>query len=88
MAVVSSMTACMPYDPTRAAPPVTLRSPPSMTLDDQAEKFPDSNPSAKITSLDWVAVAVGAAVLVGVAAEVAVGVAVEVGVGVRARTGI
>ena len=54
-----------------------------MTLEDQAEKFPLSNPSAKITSFDWVAVAVGVAVFVGVAAEVAVGVAVEVGVGVR-----
>src|SRR5688572_30342190 len=50
MEVLSSIVACMPWLPTSAAAPVTLRSPRSIVLDDQAEKLPDSKPSAKIRS--------------------------------------
>jgi hypothetical protein len=45
---------------------VTLKSPPSVVIDVQAEKFPDSKLSAKIRSLSGVLVDVAVAVLVGV----------------------
>jgi hypothetical protein len=48
-----------------------LKSPPPVTDDDQADRFPDSKPSAKIKSF-------GVAVAVDVAASVGVLVAVGV----------
>ena len=45
--------------PVNAAAELTLRSPPSVVLDDQAERLPDSNPLAKIKSANGVALAVG-----------------------------
>src|SRR5688572_27038143 len=69
----------MPWLPINAAVPLTLRSPRSVLLADQAEKLPDSNPSAKIRSLTGgVLVGVGE----GPGVDVAVGVLVFVGVGV------
>src|SRR6266508_1267789 len=92
MELLSSISACNPLLPTKAAAPVTLRSPASVTLDDQAERLPDSKPSAKIRSdsvLVWVGVFVGVAVgppgvgvLEGVGVLIGVGVMVGVGVGV------
>ena len=64
-----------------AAEGFTLRSPASLVLAVQAEKFPDSKPSAKIRS-DRLDVFVGVGVLVGVKVAVAVGVLVCVFVGV------
>src|SRR5687768_6068144 len=99
MVLVSSSTACMPYVPFIAADVLTLRSPESVVLDVQAERLPDSNPSAKIKSDPGVGegvcvavgppgvlVAVGVFVIVGVGVNVAVGppgVFVAVAVGVR-----
>jgi len=51
---------------------LALRSPPPVLLDDQADRLPDSNPSAKITS--------GTGVLVDVEVVVAVAVGVLVAV--------
>src|SRR3990170_3851214 len=48
MAVLSSISACSPALPTRAAAPLALRSPRSVVLEVQADRFPDSNPSAKM----------------------------------------
>ena len=82
MLVLLLITACIPYVPTEAAIVLTLKSPLSMALGDQADRLPDSNPSAKIRSGSgvgvFVAVGVGVKVLVGVAVLVAVGVGVEV----------
>jgi len=48
---VSSTSACRPKAVVaKAAAPFALRSPPSFTLDDQAESPPDSKPSLKIRS--------------------------------------
>ena len=52
------ITALRPWLPTSAADALTLRSPPSVTEVDQAEREPDSKPSAKITSAKVVAVGV------------------------------
>src|SRR5262245_14906049 len=41
----------MPKFPTRPAPAVTLRLPPSVVLEDQADRLPDSKPFAKIRSV-------------------------------------
>src|SRR5688500_5954697 len=74
----------MPWLPTRAAVPLTLRSPWSIRLADQAEKLPDSKPSAKITSdTAGVFVTVGVGVWVGVLVGVGEGPGVLVWVGVR-----
>src|SRR5687767_2265986 len=48
MDLLSSSSACMPRLSTSAAAGVTLRSPLSIVLDVQAERLPDSKPSAKI----------------------------------------
>src|SRR6266496_4569979 len=58
MELLSSMTARIPWLPTKAALALTLRSPESVVWEDQAEKLPDSKPSLKIKS-DTVPVAVG-----------------------------
>jgi hypothetical protein len=42
------MLARRPYEPLSAAPVVTVRRPPFVTDDDQADVDPDSNPSEKI----------------------------------------
>ena len=69
------MTACRPLVPTSAAAGVTLRSPRSLALVVQADKLPDSNPSAKIRSgTVLVAVGVNDATAVGVLVGVFVGV--------------
>ncbi len=75
----------MPQLPANAAEALTLRSPESVVLDVQAERLPDSNPSAKIKSEDGVGVAEavavgppGVLVAVGVFVCVAVGVCVAV----------
>ena len=84
MVLLSSIKACMPWLPISAAVLLTLRSPASIVLDVQAEKLPDSKPSAKIWSDPLgvlVGVDVGPAVFVGVGVAVAVGVGVLVGVG-------
>ena len=75
-----SINACSPKDPPTAAAAVTLKSPLSVTLEDQAERFPDSNPLLKIRSARGVGVKVAVAVLVGVGVLVAVAVLVGVGV--------
>jgi len=67
-----------------AADKITLRSPASVVLDDQAERLPDSNPSAKIRS----ATPVGLAVEVNVCKGVAVAVGVSIAVGVLVRVGV
>ena len=74
------MTARKPWLPTSAAAELTIRSPPSVTAADQAEREPDSNPSAKIRSEGDGGV--GVVVDVGVRAGVEVGVFVLVTVGV------
>ena len=81
------MTACNPWAPTSADAALALRSPTSLLLDVQAERSPDSNPSAKIKSdtLDvfvGVGVSDGVGVVVGVKVAVAVAVTVDVLVGV------
>ncbi len=66
--------------PTSAAVVLALRLPASVLLaDDQAERLPDSKPSAKIKSGNGVFVTVEVNVAVGVK----VGVEVDVKVGVR-----
>ena len=70
----------MPKLPFNAAAVMTLRSPSSVVLGDQAERSPDSNPSPKIESAAVVALEVDVGVEVGVL--VCVGVAVCVGEGV------
>lgn len=80
-----SITACIPDEPTRAAAVSALRSPASVTLADQAERSPDSNPSAKITS--GMGVAVGEAVVVAVTV-IGVGVFGGVDVGVRVAVSV
>src|SRR6266545_709220 len=77
------MTACSPRLPTSAAAGLTLRSPALVLLDDQADRLPDSKPSAKIRSAEF-GVGVFVAVGVGVFVPPAVGVGVLVGVGVFA----
>ena len=62
---------------------LTLRSPRSVLLDVQAERSPDSNPSAKIKSVVPVGLAVEVNVAVGVRVAVSVGVLVRVGVNVK-----
>src|SRR6185503_9007359 len=77
MELMSSITACRPLVPTNAAELLTLRSPRSMLLDVQAERLPDSNPSAKIRSVTcgvFVGVGEGPGVDVFVGVKVAVGV--------------
>ena len=77
------MTACNPWLPTRADEALALKSPPSLIFEVQAERLPDSKPSAKITS-DTLDVFVGVGVFEGVGVFVGVGeepvVAVFVGV--------
>lgn len=94
--MLSSNTACRPLAPTRAAAVVTLKSPPSVVLADQADRLPVSKPSAKIRSGSGVGVKVGVAVgvLVG-GTGISVGVGVSVGgmgvfvaVGVSVGTGV
>lgn len=68
MEVVLLMTALSPWLPTSAAEGLTFKSPPSVAADDQAERVPDSKPSAKSTSVE--VVAVGVLVNVGVAVGV------------------
>src|ERR1700752_693264 len=72
----------MPRVPTSAAAALTLRSPASLELDVQAEKLPDSNPSAKIRS-DPLGVFVAVLVRVGEGPALNVEVAVKVGEGVN-----
>jgi hypothetical protein len=81
--------------PTKAEAVLTLKSPLSVLLADQAERLPDSKPSAKIKSggVDVgegtkvaVDVKVGLGVLVGV--KVAVGMIVGVKVGVDVNAGV
>lgn len=57
---------------------LTLKAPLLVTLDDQAEKLPDSNPSAKIRSGGGVGVKVGVRVGEAVKAAVEVRVGVDV----------
>src|SRR4026209_823096 len=83
------MSACRPWLPTSAAAGLTLRSPRSLALVVQADKVPDSKPSAKIRSGSaLVAVRVGVNVgvdegpTVGVKVGVSEGRAVGVSVGV------
>ena len=71
------MTAWRPWLPTSAAAALTLRSPTSVALNVQADKLPDSKPSAKIRS-GTVLVAVGVRVNVGVDEGPTVGVSVGV----------
>ena len=66
--------------PISAAAGLTLRSPASVVLDDQAERLPDSRPSAKIRSATVVGLGVGVRVGVRVRVRVAVAVPVEVAV--------
>ena len=82
--MASSINACIPWLPVSAAEALTLKSPRSMVLDVQAEKLPDSKPSAKIGSDPLgvlVGVDVGPAVFVGVGVKVGVDVLVGVGEG-------
>ena len=74
--------------PINLAAGLTLKLPPSVVLDDQAVRLPDSKLSAKIGG--WVTVAVGVEVGVFVGVRVAVGVfvAVFVGVEVGVRVGV
>jgi hypothetical protein len=90
MEVVLLITALSPWLPTSAAEALALRSPLSVTAADQAEREPDSNPSAKITSPDVVAVGVRVAVklAVGVRLGVKVGVNVRVAVCVAVAVGV
>ena len=79
------MTACRPFAPARAAAELTLRSPLPVELPVQADRFPVSKPSLKITSpAAEVAVGekVGVKVAVGPGVFVLVGVGVMVGVSV------
>src|SRR6185436_8335089 len=76
MLLLSSMTACNPCVPINAADGLTLRSPRSMVLEVQADKLPDSNPSAKIKCAT-----------LGVLVMVGVDVAVEVSVFLAHGTG-
>ena len=78
MALLSLITAWTPSLPFKAETGLTLRSLPSVTVDDQAEKLPDSNPSEKIGSMIGVGVNVG--VSEGPSVAVCVGVAEAVGV--------
>src|SRR6185503_14948829 len=71
------MIACRPWLPTSAAAGLTLRSPASIAVVVQADRLPDSNPSAKIRSGSAL-VAVGVGVNVGVDEGPTVGVNVGV----------
>src|SRR3989304_2073813 len=82
MELLSSITACTPLLPTKAAAALTLRSPASSMLDDQAEKSPDSKLSVKIRSEE-----AGVGVRVTVGPDVGVRVAVGPGVVVRVAVG-
>lgn len=87
MLVLLSSTPCKPLAPTRAAAAVTLRSPPSVVLADQADRLPDSKLSLKRRSGRGVGVKVG--VNVGVFVGVSVGVGVFVGgIGVLVGVGV
>src|SRR3990172_6450789 len=94
MLFLSLITTCNPKMPDNAAADITLKSPPSVTVDVQADKSPDSKSSLKITSGGNVAVGVGVwvgvCVAVGVTpgADVAVGVGVRVAVDVNVRVGV
>ena len=85
MELLSSITACKRWLLVNTSR-LPLKSPPSDVADDQRDKSPDSNPSAKIKS----ATPVGLAVEVNVCEGVAVGVLVRVGVdvGVNIRVGV
>src|SRR6185503_4472565 len=74
------MSACRPWLPTSAAAGVTLRSPRSLALVVQADRLPDSKPSAKMRSGSAL-VAVGVGVNVGVDEGPTVGVKVGVSEG-------
>ena len=80
--LASLISACRPCVPTSAADGLTLRSPALIALEVQAERLPDSNPSAKIKS-EPSGVCVAVAVGVDVCVEVRIGVAVAVCVGVE-----
>jgi hypothetical protein len=80
MLVLLFIPACIPYVCTSAAAVFTFKAPLLVTLDDQADKLPDSNPSAKIRSGSDVGVGVGVSVGSGVLVGVEVGVSVGVGV--------
>jgi hypothetical protein len=76
MGPLSSMRAWRPKEPMRAAEGLGARSPASVREDDQAERDPDSNPSAKIRSSPGPEVGEGVKVGVEVEVGVLVGVAV------------
>src|SRR5688572_4267325 len=86
MDAVLLITARKPWLPNSAAVALTLKLPPSVTADDQRERFPASNPSAKIRSV--VAVFVGALVLVAVAVAALVAVDAKVGDKVFVAVGV
>ena len=71
-----------------AAAEVTLRSPASVTLEDQAERSPDSKPSRKIRPGDRVCVGVGVSAGVAVGSGVPVGVEPGPGVSVGVGAGV
>ena len=76
------ITACNPWLPTSAAAALTLTSLPSVELDNQADRLPDSKLSAKIWSeviggIIGVRVAVAIEALVAVAGTIGVRVAVD-----------
>lgn len=50
MEVVSLMSSCIPFVSTNAAAGDTLKSPPPVVEEDQAEKLPFSKPSTNIMS--------------------------------------
>ena len=87
IAVVLAIIPCKPVLPTNAAFELTLKLPPFVLLDVQAEKFPLSNPSAKIRS-DTADVGVAVSVSVGVLVGPGVFVGVKVGVGVDVSVGV
>lgn len=84
-----TITACIPLLPSNAADGLTLRFPAFVLDEDQAEKLPFSNPSAKIRSdTAGTGVTVGAAVGVLVGPGVLVGLKVAVGVAKGVSVGV
>ena len=87
--VVPAITLCKPLLPTSAADGLTLKLPPPVLAEVQAEKLPLSKPSAKIRSGKAdVGVCVGVFVGVGEGPMVGVKVAVKVAVGVGVVVGV
>src|SRR6266508_2530370 len=102
MELLSFITPCNPFLPDKAAAAFTLRSPPSVALDDQADRLPDSKSSAKIRSDEFtggigidvevdpgilVPVDIGSGVCVAVEAEMLVAVGGTKGVFVAVEPG-